>query len=66
MNQIDLVGRRAVVTGGGQGIGMRSKIPRGRFILVDESASILAWLVSQENSITTGAVFDPSGGRAMH
>jgi hypothetical protein len=66
MNQTDLVGRRAVVTGGGHGIGTRSKIPRGRFILVDESAAILARLVSQESSITTGAVFDPSGGRAMY
>jgi hypothetical protein len=66
MNRIDLVGRRAVVTGGGQGIGMRSKIPRGRFVLVDEIAAMVAWLVSQENSFTAGAVFDLSGGRATY
>jgi 2-dehydro-3-deoxy-L-rhamnonate dehydrogenase (NAD+) len=45
---------------------MLSKIPRGRFLLVDEVASMVAWLVSQENSFTTGAVFDLSGGRATY
>jgi len=45
---------------------MLSKIPRGRFLLVDEAASMVAWLVSQENSFTTGAVFDLSGGRATY
>ena len=45
---------------------MLSKIPRGRFLLVDESASMVVWLVSQENSFTTGAVFDLSGGRATY
>ena len=45
---------------------MLSKIPRGRFVLVEELASLVAWLVSQENSFTTGAVFDASGGRATY
>ena len=43
---------------------MLSKIPRNRFILVEELASLVTWLVSEENSYTTGAVFDLSGGRA--
>ena len=45
---------------------MLSKIPRNRFILVEELASLVAWLVSEENSYTTGAVFDLSGGRATY
>lgn len=45
---------------------MRSKIPRGRFLEVEEAASLVAWLVSRENSFTTGAVFDLSGGRATY
>jgi len=45
---------------------MLSKIPRGRFVLVDEIAAMVAWLVSNENSFTTGAVFDLSGGRATY
>ena len=45
---------------------MRSRIPRGRFLQVDEAASLVAWLVSAENSFTTGAVFDLSGGRATY
>jgi 3-oxoacyl-[acyl-carrier protein] reductase len=45
---------------------MLSKIPRNRFILVDELASLVAWLVSEENSYTTGAIFDLSGGRATY
>jgi 3-oxoacyl-[acyl-carrier protein] reductase len=45
---------------------MLSKIPRGRFVLVDEIAAMVAWLVSRENSFTTGAVFDLSGGRATY
>ena len=43
-----------------------SKIPRGRFVEVDEIASMIAWMVSPENSFTTGAVFDLSGGRATY
>lgn len=43
---------------------MLSKIPRGRFLKVEEAAAMVAWLVSEENSFTTGAAFDLSGGRA--
>lgn len=45
---------------------MLSKIPRGRFLKVAEVSSMVAWLVSEENSFTTGAVFDLSGGRATY
>ena len=45
---------------------MLSKIPRGRFVKVEEIASMVAWLVSEENSFTTGAAFDLSGGRATY
>lgn len=45
---------------------MLSKIPRGRFLEVDEVANMVSWLVSAENSFTTGAVFDLSGGRATY
>jgi 3-oxoacyl-[acyl-carrier protein] reductase len=45
---------------------MLSRIPRKRFLEVDEVASMVAWLVSEENSFTTGAVFDLSGGRATY
>jgi len=45
---------------------MLSKIPRGRFLEVDEAASMIAWLASRENSFTTAAVFDLSGGRATY
>jgi NAD(P)-dependent dehydrogenase (short-subunit alcohol dehydrogenase family) len=45
---------------------MLSKIPRGRFVTVEEIAAMVAWLVSAENSFTTGAVFDLSGGRATY
>ncbi|HJY33454.1 MAG TPA: SDR family NAD(P)-dependent oxidoreductase [Vicinamibacterales bacterium] len=45
---------------------MLSKIPRGRFVTVEEIAAMVAWLVSKENSFTTGAVFDLSGGRATY
>jgi 2-dehydro-3-deoxy-L-rhamnonate dehydrogenase (NAD+) len=45
---------------------MLAKIPRGRFLDVEEIASMVAWLVSAENSFTTGAVFDLSGGRATY
>ncbi len=45
---------------------MLSKIPRGRFLEIDEAAAMVAWLVSAENSFTTGAVFDLSGGRATY
>jgi 2-dehydro-3-deoxy-L-rhamnonate dehydrogenase (NAD+) len=45
---------------------MLGKIPRGRFLKVEEVASMVAWLASAENSFTTGAVFDLSGGRATY
>ena len=45
---------------------MLSKIPRNRFAKVDELASLVSWMVSEENSFTTGAVFDLSGGRATY
>ena len=45
---------------------MLSRIPRGRFLEVNEAAAMVAWLVSEENSFTTGAVFDLSGGRATY
>jgi len=45
---------------------MLSKIPRGRFVEVEEIAAMVAWLVSEENSFTTGGVFDLSGGRATY
>ena len=45
---------------------MLSKIPRGRFVQVEEIAAMVTWLVSEENSFTTGGVFDLSGGRATY
>lgn len=45
---------------------MLSKIPRGRFVKVEEIASLVCWLASAENSFTTGGVFDISGGRATY
>ena len=45
---------------------MRVRIPRGRFLEVDECAAMVAWLLSKENSFTTAAVFDLSGGRATY
>jgi 3-oxoacyl-[acyl-carrier protein] reductase len=43
-----------------------SKIPRGRMLEVKEAASMICWLATAENSFTTGAVFDLSGGRATY
>jgi 3-oxoacyl-[acyl-carrier protein] reductase len=43
-----------------------SKIPRGRMLELTEAASMICWLATQENSFTTGAVFDLSGGRATY
>ena len=45
---------------------MLSKIPRNRFLKVEEAASMVAWLCSEENSFTTGGVFDLSGGRSTY
>ncbi|MGO4741510.1 SDR family NAD(P)-dependent oxidoreductase [Bosea sp. 2KB_26] len=45
---------------------MLSRIPRARFLEVDEAAAMVAWLVSGENSFTTASVFDLSGGRCTY
>jgi len=45
---------------------MLSKIPRNKFAKVDELGSLVAWLASEENSFSTAAVFDLSGGRATY
>ena len=45
---------------------MRSKIPMGRFVEVEEIAALVCWLSSEECSFSTGAVFDISGGRATY
>ena len=45
---------------------MLAKIPRGRFLRVEEAAAMITWLCTEENSFTTGAVFDLSGGRATY
>ncbi len=45
---------------------MLSKIPRGRFLKVEELAALVAWMSSEDCLYTTGAVFDISGGRATY
>ncbi|MGQ0651673.1 MAG: SDR family NAD(P)-dependent oxidoreductase [Betaproteobacteria bacterium] len=45
---------------------MLSKIPMARFVEVDEIASLVCWLASEECSFSTGGVFDISGGRATY
>lgn len=45
---------------------MLSKIPRGRFLEIEEAASMILWLVSADNSFTTASTFDLSGGRATY
>ena len=45
---------------------MLSKIPRNRFLKVEQAASMVSWLCSEENSFTTGGVFDLSGGRSTY
>ncbi len=45
---------------------MRSKIPMGRFGKIEEIASLVTWLVSEDCSFSTGGVFDISGGRATY
>jgi 3-oxoacyl-[acyl-carrier protein] reductase len=45
---------------------MLVRIPRGRFLEVEEAANMVAWLVSAENSFTTASVFDLSGGRTTY
>ena len=43
-----------------------AKIPRGRMLELSEAASMICWLATEENSFTTGATFDLSGGRATY
>ena len=45
---------------------MLSKVPRGRFLEIEEFTSLVCWLSSEENSFSTGAVFDISGGRSTY
>ncbi|KAI3590707.1 Oxidoreductase, short-chain dehydrogenase/reductase family [Cupriavidus sp. U2] len=45
---------------------MLSKIPMGRFLEVEEAASMIAWLTTEDCAFSTGAVFDLSGGRATY
>ena len=45
---------------------MLSKIPRGRFLELNEAAAMICWLCSGDNSFTTAGVFDLSGGRATY
>jgi 2-dehydro-3-deoxy-L-rhamnonate dehydrogenase (NAD+) len=45
---------------------MLVRIPRGRFLEVEEAANMVAWLVSKENSFTTASTFDLSGGRTTY
>ena len=45
---------------------MLSKIPKARFVLVEEVAAMVSWLASEDCAFSTGAVFDISGGRATY
>ena len=45
---------------------MLSKVPRGRFLEVEEFTSLVCWLSSEENTFTTAAVYDISGGRSTY
>jgi 3-oxoacyl-[acyl-carrier protein] reductase len=45
---------------------MLSKIPMGRFVTVEEIASLVCWLASEDCAFSTGAVFDISGGRGTY
>ena len=45
---------------------MLSKVPRGRFLELDELSSLVCWLSTEENSFSTAAVFDISGGRSTY
>jgi 3-oxoacyl-[acyl-carrier protein] reductase len=45
---------------------MLSKIPRGRFLEIQELAALVTWLSTEENSFSTGSVFDISGGRSTY
>jgi len=45
---------------------MLSKVPRGRFLEIEEFTSLVCWLSSEENSFSTAAIFDISGGRSTY
>ena len=45
---------------------MLSKVPRGRFLEIEEFTSLICWLSSEENSFSTASVFDISGGRSTY
>jgi NAD(P)-dependent dehydrogenase (short-subunit alcohol dehydrogenase family) len=45
---------------------MLSKVPRGRFLEIEEFTSLVCWLSAEENSFSTAAVFDISGGRSTY
>ena len=45
---------------------MLSKVPRGRFLEIEEFTSLICWLASEENSFSTASVFDISGGRSTY
>jgi NAD(P)-dependent dehydrogenase (short-subunit alcohol dehydrogenase family) len=45
---------------------MLSKIPMGRFVQVGEIAALVAWLMSEDCSFSTGGVFDITGGRSTY
>jgi len=45
---------------------MLSKVPRGRFLEINELSSMVCWLSSEENSFSTAAIFDISGGRSTY
>ena len=71
MNQIDLRGRGAVVTGGGRNRSLQHRlyaleIPMSRFVQPAEIAALVARLCSEECGFSTGGVFDISGGRATY
>jgi 3-oxoacyl-[acyl-carrier protein] reductase len=78
VNRIELQDCVAVVTGVGargavraddarlRGLCMPAKVPMGRFVEAAEIAAMVAWLVSEDCSFSTGAVFDVSGGRATY
>ena len=61
MNKIDLENKVVIVTGG-----TAAKIPRNLFTKVEKLASMVSWIVSDENSFTIGAVFDLSEERATY
>ena len=72
MNQIDLQGLHAIVTGGAQGIGLaivKRLLASGAHVHIgdrDEIAAMVAWLASEDCSFTTAGVFGISGGRATY